>query len=72
MAGNTTDVQVFDGTKWVSIAGTDGNDGDPGKDGKTIVGVTMNTTTLVPDPCDQELDATGTASTTDDGRGTSL
>lgn len=69
MAGNTTDVQVFDGTKWVSIAGTDGQNGTPGADGKTIVGVTMNTTTVVPTPCDQEVDATGTASTTDDGTG---
>ena len=69
MAGNTTDVQVFDGTKWVSIAGTDGINGTPGSPGKSISGVSLNTTTVEPDPCGEEVDATGTASTVPDGSG---
>jgi hypothetical protein len=56
MAGNTTDVQVYDGSSWISIAG---------EDGKPIDTVTINATTKPPTDCDTlatDLEANGTVS----------
>lgn len=56
MAGNTTDVQVFDGSSWISIAG---------EDGKPIDTVTINATTKAPTDCETlatDLAANGTVS----------
>lgn len=56
MAGNTTDVQVFDGIEWVSIAG---------EDGKPIDTVTINATPKAPIDCETlatDLEANGTVS----------
>ena len=54
MAGNTTDVQVYDGSSWISIAG---------EDGKPIDTVTINATPKAPIDCDTlatDLESNGT------------
>lgn len=56
MAGNTTDVQVFDGTKFVSISGFDG------ADGKSIDTVEVNPSTVPPTDCNTLADVTGMGS----------
>ena len=65
MAGNTTDVQVFDGTKFVSISGFDGADGKP------IDTVEVNPTTVPPTDCKTLADVTGlgTGSVADNANG---
>lgn len=62
----TTDIQCFDGEKWVSIAG------DDGADGKAVDTVVVNPTTKPPVDCETLATATGTGSVADNGDGLTL